>query len=329
MNSRLSELGSLCSSNSLDDRAQHGRNETMLNPLNASAPDSAGAELADVAPDEEGFMAPFFHEVAVIKSRLAYLKRQTDKLSKAQLDLARATSQAEEATLSSRTERIMSDTSAASKFVSSALKRIKMETDVMEQQERNGPVCEVSSETRIRRNMVFGLSNNLTRHIEEYHAITARMQTLAADKVRRQFAIIAGPGHDPGALDGVESVDDLQVMIQEQLIGAQQRECLMGAVSSIEEKHREVRKIEASLVDLHALFVDLGMLVDAQGERINQIDKNVMCAHTSIKRGVDLLLEARAKQKAARKKACCLGLFFLVLLCVILGPTLASSTEGA
>lgn len=299
----------------------------MLNPLNH---DSASAELGGVAAaDSSAFMGPFFHEVSVIKSRLAFLKRQADKLSRAQLDVAKAASQAEEASVASRTERIMAEESAASKFVSDALKRMKADTDAREQQERAGPAGEVSSETRIMRNMIFGLSGKLTKHVEEVHATTAEMKKLAADKVRRQFAIIAGPGHDPAALEGVEGVDELQEMIQHQLIGAKQREEMVGVVSSIEEKHREVRKIEESLVDLHALFVDLSILIDAQGERINQIDKNVVNAHSTVKKGLGLLLEARAKQKAARKKACCLVSFFLVILIIILAPALANGSGGA
>ena len=71
--------------------------------------------------------------------------------------------------------------------------------------------------------------------------------------------------------------------------------------------------------------MDLSVLIDAQGESINQIDKNVCSAHTKMSRGVKELHRARYWQKKARKKMCCLLMTFLIVLVIILAPLLNSS----
>ena len=114
-------------------------------------------------------------------------------------------------------------------------------------------------------------------------------------------------------------------MMQDQVMGVQNREMMLGVVAGIEDKHRDLQKIEQSLRELHGLFVDLSILIDAQGETINQIDKNVCSAHTKMARGVRELHKAREYQKKARKKACCLAMVFIVILLIILGPVIASS----
>ncbi len=49
-------------------------------------------------------------------------------------------------------------------------------------------------------------------------------------------------------------------------------------VAEIQERHKAVQSLEASLLELHQIFLDMAVLVEQQGELLNNIDQQVcMC----------------------------------------------------
>jgi hypothetical protein len=60
-------------------------------------------------------------------------------------------------------------------------------------------------------------------------------------------------------------------------------------------------KLEASLKELHQLFLDMSLLVEAQGELLNQIEFSVESAVAYTEKGVQELEKAKEYQKSARK----------------------------
>ena len=45
-----------------------------------------------------------------------------------------------------------------------------------------------------------------------------------------------------------------------------------NALADIQEKHRDIMKLEASIAELHQLFLDMSVLVESQGELLDQIE---------------------------------------------------------
>lgn len=55
--------------------------------------------------------------------------------------------------------------------------------------------------------------------------------------------------------------------------------CLVLCVPVLEEvkdTYHDVRRLEASILELHKMFMDLALLVDRQGEMLDQIEYQVM-----------------------------------------------------
>ena len=66
------------------------------------------------------------------------------------------------------------------------------------------------------------------------------------------------------------------------------------------------------------MFLDMAVLVDAQGDMINQIEHYVTSAADHTGKGVDEMKKAIKSQRRSRKRACCI-LFLLLVVIVVAG----------
>jgi hypothetical protein len=73
------------------------------------------------------------------------------------------------------------------------------------------------------------------------------------------------------------------------------------ALEDIQNKHRDVVKIEKSILELQQLFMDMAVLVAAQGEVVDQIAVHVDNAVNDTDEGVKALQKAVKIQKQSRK----------------------------
>jgi syntaxin 1B/2/3 len=52
---------------------------------------------------------------------------------------------------------------------------------------------------------------------------------------------------------------------------------VLDTLAEIQERHEAVKELERSLLDLHQIFLDMAVLVEAQGEMLDNIEAQV-CA---------------------------------------------------
>ena len=50
---------------------------------------------------------------------------------------------------------------------------------------------------------------------------------------------------------------------------------MLDTLAEIQERHEAVRELEKSLLDLHQIFLDMAVLVEAQGEQLDNIEAQV------------------------------------------------------
>lgn len=72
-------------------------------------------------------------------------------------------------------------------------------------------------------------------------------------------------------------------------------------MEDIQKKHLEVVKIEKSILELQQLFMDMAVLLAAQGEMVDQIAVNVGQTVEHTEKGVQALGKAVKYQRKARK----------------------------
>ena len=49
----------------------------------------------------------------------------------------------------------------------------------------------------------------------------------------------------------------------------------LDTLAEVQERHEAVKELEKSLMELHQVFLDMAVLVDAQGEMLDNIEQQV------------------------------------------------------
>ena len=90
------------------------------------------------------------------------------------------------------------------------------------------------------------------------------------------------------------------------------------------ERHEALKEIQRSLTELHQVFLDMAVLVETQGEQINDIEENVARTAAYIDGGTNKLFDANQMKKKRRKWAYRIGALVLVLLLICFISIVAS-----
>jgi len=172
----------------------------------------------------------------------------------------------------------------------------------------------------------------LQLRISEHKAVVNRFME-ACDKVQeikdalqdeKRTQIIkrvreAAPGATEEEIEAAIEADTLEdfvsaEMAQDQRFNEAEAATLM---SEIKMRNTELRDLQASVLELKDMFTDLDLLVNQQGELIDQIETNVDETKEDVEEAYDLVVSARNTQKSIRQKQMCLVICILVIAGVI------------
>jgi syntaxin 1B/2/3 len=86
-----------------------------------------------------------------------------------------------------------------------------------------------------------------------------------------------------------------------------------------------MKDIEKNLLELHQIFMDMAVLVESQGEQLNDIEQQVNKADSFVQRGTGELRIAKQHQRSKRKWICFAVSLIIILLLIIILPILRST----
>lgn len=89
-------------------------------------------------------------------------------------------------------------------------------------------------------------------------------------------------------------------------------------LKAIESRHADFLKLEASIRQVHEMFLDVNNLVQMQGEMVTRIEDHVNNAVMDVEKGKENLGKAEQFKKAAMKKKVIFAVVLIVLVIVIL-----------
>jgi len=132
----------------------------------------------------------------------------------------------------------------------------------------------------------------------------------------------------------------------------------LDTVAEINERHTAVKDLERQLLGLHQIFLDMAVLVEAQGDMLDNIESQVRAERTPrcssvaphpatadargrlarcaaqvskanefVNQGNKALTSAKALQKDTRKYMCC-ALMMLLTICVIVVIAVVKPWQG-
>uniref|UniRef100_A0A2N9GME4 t-SNARE coiled-coil homology domain-containing protein n=1 Tax=Fagus sylvatica TaxID=28930 RepID=A0A2N9GME4_FAGSY len=261
-------------------------------------------------PADEQNLSQFFEEVAAIKSDMEEI---TNLLLNLQ-DLNEETKSSHSANvLRGLRDRINSDMVT----VLRKAKNIKARLELLDRSNEanrkvSGEYKEGSPIDRTRISVTNGLRVKLRDMMNDFQCLREKIVREHKEGLKRRY--YAATGEEP-------SEEDVEKII----LGGGQVNVFEGKADLImenKERHEALKEIQRSLTELHQVFLDMAVLVETQGEQINDIEENVARAGADINGGTNRLLHA--KQMKKRKWAYWMGALVLVLLFLCFISILAS-----
>ncbi|RDY02827.1 putative syntaxin-131, partial [Mucuna pruriens] len=127
----------------------------------------------------------------------------------------------------------------------------------------------------------------------------------------------------------IETGDSEQIF--QKAIQEQGRGQITDTLAEIQERHEAVRDVERKLLDLQQIFLDIAVLVDAQGDMLDNIESQVSGAVDHVQQGNNALLTAKQLQRNSRKWMCLAIMILLIIIMIIVVGIIKpwSSKNGA
>eukprot|EP00201_Polytomella_parva_P023349 CAMPEP_0175047880 /NCGR_PEP_ID=MMETSP0052_2-20121109/5855_1 /TAXON_ID=51329 ORGANISM="Polytomella parva, Strain SAG 63-3" /NCGR_SAMPLE_ID=MMETSP0052_2 /ASSEMBLY_ACC=CAM_ASM_000194 /LENGTH=305 /DNA_ID=CAMNT_0016311833 /DNA_START=121 /DNA_END=1035 /DNA_ORIENTATION=+ len=174
---------------------------------------------------------------------------------------------------------------------------------------------EGTANERTRSTISMGLKKKLKDTMGEFSALRDKIQEEYRELVERRIFTVTGQKVADEDIDHMietgESENIFQTAIMEQGRGR-----VLDTLAEIQERHRAVKDLEQSLLELHQIFLDMAVLVEAQGEMLDNIEKQVAKSVDYVKGGTEALQTAKQLQKNTRKWMC-IGIGILLIIAVI------------
>ncbi|XVE66245.1 hypothetical protein DITRI_Ditri08aG0064900 [Diplodiscus trichospermus] len=211
------------------------------------------------------------------------------------------------------------------------LKRVKVIKKKIEALERSNaahrklPGCGPgSSADRTRTSVVSGLGNKLKDMMDDFLGLRAKMAEEYKETLERRYFTVTGEKADEEMIENLIASGESETFFQK-AIQEQGRGQILDTISEIQERRDAIKEIEKSLMELHQLFLDMAVLVEAQGHQLNDIESHVAHASSFVMRGTEQLEIAKDYQKNSRKWGCIAIVLGVFLIVVILLPVLSST----
>ncbi|KAL8228440.1 hypothetical protein R6Q57_016024 [Mikania cordata] len=92
---------------------------------------------------------------------------------------------------------------------------------------------------------------------------------------------------------------------------------VVNTLEEIQERHDAVREIEKKLLELHQIYLDMAVLVEAQGDLLDNIESQVANAVDHVHIGADALTTAKRLKKGSRK-CMMMAITLLIVIAIII-----------
>jgi len=258
----------------------------------------------------EEFMKEFFEDVNAIKQGMSKIRKNIRGIEDTYGQSLVAVGLEQGSKSSDELEKLIDETNLAATDVRNRLKEMDTENKKMTAKEKG------SAQYRIKTNMHGTLTRKFLELMAEYQEVQTKFKNKFRERVERQYRIVKPEATQDEIEEALDS-GNTQVFAKEIL--NQRHSQAKDALNYIENRHKDILRLEQSIKELHQMFLDMALLVDAQGELIDQIEYNVNQAAAYTKDAVKHLRDANKYQKKSRKKMCCIVGILLIVLFVIGG----------
>lgn len=297
----------------------------------AASPDQVALEIDDnsgrpgetnVNQKDAKYMQDFFSSVEIVKQNILAIRQASKRVSELNQEAVLATTSEQEQAFSSELTPIVNDTNKKAALCKQLLQRLREETDGL----KNAQGAK-KSELQIRDNLTNTLTRKFVDIMKEYQQAQQKYKTDIKKKVKRQVQIVK-PDATTEEIDAVlKSGGGSGEVFKNAILKGEAADTIRNAYMNVADKYQDVLALEASVAELHQMFLDFALLTEQQGELLDQIEFQVKSASDFIDEGNQDMVQAIEYQKSIRKKQCCILVIVLVIIGIILA--IVFSLQGA
>ena len=271
-----------------------------------------------ISTDKDKTMDDFQSQISEAQSAIKYIELQNDQLIQLKSQVEKATGKEQESEVSSNINKIISNVQAKQ----SSMKGIIDSLEQMMKEKQN----EDNPETRIKQNLFGSMTKKYQNVCIKFQNLESDIKNIMQTKNIRAAEIVLGKELSDN--EKAEVINDPKYV--EQIYGDKLKGgahvTLQNAVADLEERHKDIKNLEKSILQVHNLIIDLSKLVQLQGEMIDNIDVNIQKAKNYVDKGQKNLIKAKENMKKARKKKCIILIIVIVILLIVLVPVIISVT---
>jgi syntaxin 1B/2/3 len=205
-------------------------------------------------------------------------------------------------------QHIMDGITTQSKQVKLKLDTLQAETKQLAVARENAPAV-----VKIHENQHAHLTRCFLQHMNEFRQISEENEQALKDQTKRRIMT------NCKRLDGGYDITEARAEeMAAQVLETGQSDAIFqeskDTLTAILETRQDLLRIERSMRELQEIFNDLAVLVNEQGELMDQVLTNVQQSVTYVEGGREQLKSAKKFAKKSRKKMC----WMVVLLAIIL-----------
>mmetsp|Transcript_5314 Transcript_5314/g.8008 ORF Transcript_5314/g.8008 Transcript_5314/m.8008 type:complete len:300 (-) Transcript_5314:107-1006(-) len=265
-------------------------------------------------PEDTDNMVSFYEKIDLIKADNDKIKlacNQLDSLTDAAIF---GTIDKNTVSAKDRINELLATTNRVVQHAKSILQDIRSETSEL----KKNPSKASSANIRVRENLLNNFTRKFVDTAREYQDKQNRYKTRMKGKAERSVKAVK-PTVTDEELEAVFQQEDGVTRVLEAAVMKQSGDPVEVAnvLAEVQGTYQDVRKLEASILELHKMFLDLAILVEQQGETLDSIEAQVTQAKGFVKEANISLAGAIQSAKSARKRQCMIGGIVLAVVVVI------------
>ncbi|KAI1888210.1 hypothetical protein AGOR_G00182670 [Albula goreensis] len=264
--------------------------------------DTDDTDEVEIAVDNAAFMDEFFTQIEEIRTSIDKIDENVVEVKKLYSVILSAPTSDQKT--QDDLEALTMDIKKLANNARNKLKSIERNLETNEER--------VSADMRIRKSQHAVLSRKFVEVMTKYNEAQVDFRERSKGRIQRQLEITGKATTD----------DELEEMLESGnaavfTAGIVDSGISKQALSEIEARHKDIVRLESSIKELHDMFVDIAMLVENQGDIVDNIETQVSKTVDHIETAKTETKKAVRYQSKARKKVVILVIVVVVLCCVL------------
>eukprot|EP00541_Cyclophora_tenuis_P017061 CAMPEP_0116559910 /NCGR_PEP_ID=MMETSP0397-20121206/10675_1 /TAXON_ID=216820 /ORGANISM="Cyclophora tenuis, Strain ECT3854" /LENGTH=317 /DNA_ID=CAMNT_0004085765 /DNA_START=100 /DNA_END=1053 /DNA_ORIENTATION=- len=258
----------------------------------------------------------FFTAVEQIKKEIEDIIKATSSIEKINEQAQKATTTEKEQELSKKLRRVIDGTNKQAKAAKNLLGELKAENESLKEK---GSIS--NSDLRVRENLLNTLTRKFIDEMKLYQAAQQKYKTDIQKKMKRQVKVVKPDATDEEVEEIMRSEGGRDQLYKQTILAGGVNDEIKTVTAKVAGKYQDVKALEQSVAELHQMFLDFALLVEQQGELLNNIEHQVRQAADHVEEANKDVHQSIELQKSVRKKQVCIILIVIVVVVVVLFAT--------